>query len=70
VSLETPRYKLYSALEALRGQWDHARDHWQDAVRKDFEEHYWKVLEPTTLAVLAAIDGLAQAMRQARRECS
>jgi hypothetical protein len=70
VSLESPRYKLYSALKVARAAWQRAEERWQDVVRHDFEEQHWNVLEPTTQATLAAIDRLAQVLLQARRECS
>jgi hypothetical protein len=70
VSLESPRYRLYSALKVLRASWERAQERWQDVVRQDFEEQHWNVLEPTTQATLASIDRLAQVLLQARRECS
>jgi hypothetical protein len=70
VSFEAPRYQLYAAFKALREHWGQVQDQWRDPVRQDFEEHYWNALEPTTLAALSAIDGLAQALLEARRECS
>jgi hypothetical protein len=69
MSLETPRYKLHAALEVLRGRWDEARDHWQDAVRQEFEKEFWQPLEPSVVALLAAMDGLAQVLHQVRRDC-
>jgi hypothetical protein len=70
VSLEAPRYKLYSALKVLQASWDEARDRWQDDVRQEFEEKHWNPLEPTVLAALAGIDRLSQVLLQVRRECS
>jgi hypothetical protein len=70
VSLEAPRYKLYSALKVARASWESAQERWQDVVRQDFEEKHWNVLEPTALATLAAIDRLSQVLLQVRRECS
>ena len=37
MSIEAPRYKLYSALKSLRASWEQARERWQDAVRQEFE---------------------------------
>jgi hypothetical protein len=70
VSLETPRYKLYSAFKSLREHWGQVREKWRDPVREDFEERHWNILEPATLAAISAMDGLAQLLHQIRRDCS
>jgi hypothetical protein len=70
VSLEAPRYKLYSAFKVLQASWEQTQDRWQDAVRQQFQEQHWNPLEPTVLAALAGIDRLAHVLLQVRRECS
>jgi hypothetical protein len=69
VSVEAPRYKLYSALKSLRASWEQAQDRWQDAVRHEFEEQFWNALEPAVLSALSALDRLGQVLRDARRDC-
>jgi hypothetical protein len=69
VSLETPRYKLHSALKTLRGVWEQASDRWKDPVRQQFEEQFWNTLEPAVLSTLAAMDRLSLVLREARQDC-
>jgi hypothetical protein len=70
VSVEAPRYKLYAALKAIRASWEQAQDKWHDAVRHDFEEHFWNGLEQSVLSSLNAMDRLSQVLRDVRRDCS
>ena len=70
MSLEAPRYKLYSALKVVQASWEQTEDRWQDAVRQQFQEQHWSLLEPTVLAALAGMDRLSQVLLQVRRECS
>jgi hypothetical protein len=69
MSLETPRYKLHSALKSLRAVWEQVGDRWKDAVRQEFEEQFWNNLEPDVLSTLAAMDRLSLVLRDARQDC-
>ena len=69
MSLEGPHYKLHAALKSLRVAWEQAQDRWHDAVRHDFEEQFWNVLEPAVLSALSAMDRLSLTLREARRDC-
>jgi hypothetical protein len=69
VSLDTGRYQLYSTFKTLKERWDDTAEHWQDAIRHEFAEKYWEVIERRVQAELAAIDRLTQVMVRARQEC-
>lgn len=67
--LDTGRARLYTAHKTLREKWETAKLHWQDSVRKDFEEHQLDPLEPRLAHLLTAIDRLAQVLNQVNNDC-
>ncbi len=70
MSLDTGRAQLYSASKTLGERWEETADHWQDAIRLDFAEHFYDPLAQRTRSALAAIDRLSQVLVRARHECS
>ena len=69
MSLSTARYKLYTVMKDLAVRWEETKEHWQDAVRQDFEEKQFAPLEPHVKAVLAAMDRLDQVFVRVRNDC-
>jgi hypothetical protein len=69
MSLDTGRYQLYSSFKTLNVRWEQTILHWQDSVRRDFEEDFWNQLEPRVQQTLGAIDRLGQIIARARQEC-
>ena len=69
MSLDTGRYQLYSSFKTLNTHWEQTLLHWQDSVRREFEEDFWNQLEPRVQQTLGAIDRLAQIIARVRREC-
>ncbi len=69
MQLSTGWTQLNAALKTLRERWHGVRGDWDDAVRRDFEEHLWKPLEAQVVATLRAIDRLAPVLDKARRDC-
>lgn len=69
MSLDVPRYRLYSAHKALQEHWDQTRLYWQDVVRAEFAKEYFDALAPSVVTELAAIDRLAQVLVGVRSDC-
>jgi hypothetical protein len=69
VSLDTSRYQLHTAFKTARLRWEETCQHWNDGVRKDFENDFWDHVEPAVLAALSALDKLAVVMSTAKQEC-
>lgn len=70
VSLTTGKAKLNYAMKSLIGRWDDTKEHWQDAVSRDFEEKYLEPLAPQMATTIRGIDHLAQLFVAAEQECS
>ena len=70
MEISTDRAKLHNQLKDLRGRWVSLKDIWDDAVRQEFEENHWDVLEARVQAALRAMDQLSTVMTQVRHECS
>ncbi len=70
MSVNTGWIELNSALKTVRASWEEAKRDWDDAVRRDFEDHHWKLLEQQVLATLRAIDRLAPVIAKAQQECT
>ena len=64
------RGRLYDALVQLQHRWADVEPHWDDQVRREFEEKIGEPLTQLTEDALRAIDRLTQVFRQARQECS
>jgi hypothetical protein len=63
------RSQLYDAQKTARAKWEAAAETWNDASRRDFEEHVWEPLDAQTAAVLRAIDQLSALFTQVRQDC-
>jgi hypothetical protein len=61
--------KIASAYKALRLQWEGAKEQWQDANCRRFEQCYIEPLEPQIHDALEAIGNLAELLGRAQREC-
>jgi hypothetical protein len=70
MSLDTGRFKLFTALKTLQVHWDQTSMVWQDGVRREFVEHHFIHLEPGVHAALAAMDRLGQVLNRVKQECS
>lgn len=70
MALSTGRSKLHDAHKTLRAHWEAVEGVWKDSVRRDFEDNYWKPLEPEIHATLRGIDRLAQVLQQVHNDCS
>jgi hypothetical protein len=67
--LSTGRAKLFNAHKSLRTRWERLHDVWNDAVRRDFDENVWKVLDDQAQTTLRATDRLDQVLGQLFRDC-
>ena len=63
------RSQLYDAQKTARAKWAAAAETWNDASRRDFEEHVWEPLDAQTSQVLRAIDQLTALFTQVRQDC-
>jgi len=64
------RGRLYDALKTLQNRWNEIEIHWNDSVRREFEEKIGEPLNVLTEDALRAIDRLSQIFGTARRECT
>ena len=62
--------RLKHATLALRDQWWATEPHWNDAVRRRFEERYISQIEPAADAAVLGIQKLAEILDRIRRDCS
>ena len=62
--------ELNNALKDLRIRWGQTQTDWDDAVSKEFEEHYLLPLEAQVVAAMRAMDRLAPVLTKAQRDCS
>lgn len=69
MSLDAGSHQLSNGFKTLQVQWDQSRLYWRDAVRDDFERHYWNVLAARVPAALDGMSQLDQILSQIRREC-
>ncbi|MGE3808299.1 MAG: hypothetical protein AB7K24_26865 [Gemmataceae bacterium] len=69
MALDTGRGKIYDGLKSLRADWDSVQRVWNDPVRRDFEENFWKELEVQVDATLRGTDRLSQVLIQMKRDC-
>jgi hypothetical protein len=67
--LSTGRAKLFNAHKTLRARWERVQDVWNDAVRRDFADNVWKVLDDQVQTTLRATDRLDQVLGQLFRDC-
>jgi hypothetical protein len=69
MTLTTGRSKLVDALKVLTVRWEAARDGWDDAAGRQFEESYVEPIAPQVRVAVRAIDRLASVISQMRHEC-
>ena len=62
--------RLKHAAQALREQWWATEPHWNDAVRRRFEERYILPIEPAVDSALFGIQKLVEVLDRVRRDCS
>lgn len=60
--------KLQGDIKNLRAHWDIAGEHWDDVVRRDFEETKIVPLERAVESALRAMEELQQVFRQMARD--
>jgi hypothetical protein len=70
MSLDASRYRLFREFETLRERWQKTQVLWQDVVRRQFDDEYWKPLDAAVLTALGAMDRLAPIMTQVRQDCA
>lgn len=59
--------RLKAEWSYLRGTWENAREHWQDAVARHFEQRFWSNWErevPRTLASLQELEKVLQRIKK------
>lgn len=69
MSLDTGRFKLFTAAKNLQAHWEQTSMVWQDGVRREFVEQYFLNVEPRVNATLAAMDRLGQVLNLVKQEC-
>ena len=69
MKIDAGRGRLYDALKTIRLRWDEVAVHWNDSMRKEFEEKIWGELEQLTTDALRAMDQLSQVFIQVRQDC-
>ena len=67
---EAARGRLYDALQTLQNRWNEVEIHWNDQVRREFEDKIGEPLNMLSEDALRAIDRLSQIFSLARRECT
>jgi hypothetical protein len=66
--LSTSKDQLTDSLHQLAGNWNLAKDVWNDATRQDFENEFWTEFETTTAASIDKLQELIDTLAQAERE--
>ncbi len=69
MNLNTGWTELNNALKTLGECWEETKTHWDDAVRKDFEEHFWDPLELQVKATLRGIERLTPVLLKMQIDC-
>lgn len=68
-SASTGIIQLRDALKNLRLKWEDSAGHWNDDVRRSFDEEYLSPLEAQVRATLQAMEQLSQMLISARQDC-
>jgi hypothetical protein len=68
-SIDAGQTKLAKSLKSLLEVWQTTQEHWNDAVRVEFEERYLLELTKRVRSTLAAMDRLQEALHRAQSEC-
>jgi hypothetical protein len=61
--------ELNSALKTLRVSWEETTEHWNDAVRQEFEDTFYTPLETQVRATLRGIERLTPALLKMQQDC-
>ncbi len=61
--------ELNGALKTLRLSWEEVRSYWSDAVRQDFEAHFWAPLEAQVRAALGGLERAQPVLHKLRDDC-
>ncbi|MCG3209812.1 MAG: hypothetical protein FOGNACKC_03439 [Anaerolineae bacterium] len=65
--LNVSQEQLNEVFQRLRQRWLNSGDAWNDKVRREFENNYWRTIEAETQATLKEMGKLAHIINQARR---
>jgi hypothetical protein len=68
--LTGPTAKIIEALKVLRVRWETTKEHWNDPVSREFEEHYLSVFEPQAQSTLERLRRLSQVLATAQQACN
>ena len=62
--------KIRDSIKTLRVRWEETKQHWHDAIARDFEEKHLAPLEPEIMMTMERLARLSQAVVSADQECS
>ena len=69
MSLSVGKTKLDSAMRDLMAAWNKAGDHWNDALREDFNAQHLAPLHPRVKAAIDAMDKMSSMTDRAKQAC-
>jgi hypothetical protein len=69
MAVSTGTGKLHLAMKTMRLKWEDAKAHWNDSVRRAFEENYIEPMEKQFITTLRQIDLYALALHKAQQDC-
>lgn len=69
MSLSVAKANLMDAVKTLRLRWERAREHWDDAAARQFEQEFIAHLDAKVLAAAKGLDQVAELTAQVRRDC-
>lgn len=69
MGMQDGRALLGKAMKDLLARWAEARSQWQDSMAVNFEKGRLQPLEMDLRSATQAMDGMAQILNQARRDC-
>ena len=67
--LESGALKIRNALEAMQKTWQDTSDHWDDAVRRHFQEYHLDPMVPRVKIALDAIGRMQQLADEIQKDC-
>jgi len=63
------RARVAKSVKELLARWSETRSHWDDAASRAFEDRHIHPVEVDSRQALNAMDGMAQVLMQAKRDC-
>ncbi len=69
MSISVAKANLVDHLKTLRMRWDRARENWDDAAARQFEQTFLAPLDAKVVAAAKGLDHVAELMAQVRRDC-